>query len=514
MTNVVFVKNLKAFVYLLHNHMSFKDVEFFGNDDKDFFYFKISEEIEFRNWDRFEPNTNSGADFIKRLSCMRDFFKGENVNRLGLEKHFRTTKAHDMWEDIKYRYYLKSQWNQNYVKSLLPQTIEEYELMFNLNRASFYYTNSDYFNKIVAGIKSYDISSSHIGFMSREKFPSSSFKKVESNFQSVIKDEKKGWMGCFCFDDLKYKVDLPINKGFWIERVCDEAGIATNSYCVYLTNIDIKWFKQIFSWSKVYVWELYECRMDFLPKEYINMIDSLYQNKNAQKKGTFGKEICKFRAELPFGQSIKKVEYDGELKYNEKLDCFEIIDTKPLDIDEIRKKLIRRGIPVQVGLWTVAYSRLELVNIILKIGIENIVYADTDCVKFIGDKGEAILKERNKEIDQKIKENKSNCYQLNEKLGRWEKEDVCAIKVIGVKWYMTIDSKDNYDVKCAGANKDNLLEWIKDKGFYGFNRRMKCPKLFKTVKTFGKTLILEQINGFNREQLNNMNKLVRQLIIS
>jgi len=65
---------------------------------------------------------------------------------------------------------------------LLPQTIEEYELMFNLNRASFYYTNSDYFNKIVAGIKSYDISSSHIGFMSREKFPSSSFKKVESNF--------------------------------------------------------------------------------------------------------------------------------------------------------------------------------------------------------------------------------------------------------------------------------------------------------------------------------------------
>jgi len=108
MTNVVFVKNLKAFVYLLHNHMSFKDVEFFGNDDKDFFYFKISEEIEFRNWDRFEPNTNSGADFIKRLSCMRDFFKGENVNRLGLEKHFRTTKAHDMWEDIKYRYYLKS----------------------------------------------------------------------------------------------------------------------------------------------------------------------------------------------------------------------------------------------------------------------------------------------------------------------------------------------------------------------------------------------------------------------
>lgn len=514
MTNVVYVKNLKGFIYLLHNQISFKNVEFFGNDQRDFFYFKINDNIEFRDWDRFEPKIDNGAEFIKRLSAMREFFKGGNKNKLGLQSHFKTTKAHDMWEDIKYRYYLSASWNLDYVKRLLPQTIEEYEMMFSLNKGGFYYTNLSYSNQIVAGINSYDISSSHIGFMSRKKYPCSSFRKIEENFQEIISDKSKGWMGCFIFENLKYRVDLPINNGFWIERIYNEQGYITDDFCVYLTNVDIEWFKKVFKWDKVYVSEFYECDMSYLPKEYINMVDSLYRMKNEQKKGTFGKEICKFRAELPFGQSIKKVEYDGELKYNEELDEFEVVETKKMEIDEIRNKLLKRRIPAQIGLWTVAYSRLELISLILEIGINNVIYADTDCVKFKGNEGIAIIERRNKEIDQEIKENKGNPYNLSEKLGRWEKEDVAAIKVIGVKWYLTIDSKDKWEVKAAGAEIENLLPWLEKKGgFYAFNTQMKCPKLFKNIRTKGRTLIFEYINGFDRQRKEDMKKLCRQLII-
>ena len=509
MTNVVFVKNLKAFTYLLKNQVNFSEIEFFGNGDKDFFYINVKEELELRNWDKFEDKVDNGKEFIKRLEFMRQNFKGDCKNRLGLKSHFRTTKAHDMWEDIKYRYYLRSSWNQAYLRELLPQSIEQYQLMFSLNRAAFYYQNSSFIGRIVPRVNSYDISSSHIGFMARKKYPSSSFIEAnEEDYQKIIKNKELGWMGEFVFRKLRYKIDFPVNSGFWIQR------LDNGDYLVNLTSVDIEWFKQIFEWDEAAVYSLYYCKMNYLPKEYINMVDELYRIKDIQKKGTYPKEICKFRAELPFGQSIKKVEYEEELKYDSKHDMFITVPTAVKPFNQVKLSLIKRGIPVQIGLWTVAYSRLELVNIMLKIGLDKVVYGDTDCVKFIGDEGIEVIKEWNEGINQEIKENKNNPYVLSEKLGRWQNEGrLEGFKTIGIKWYLTLSEDGEWDVKCAGGDKEALLNWLKEKNdcFGYFTQKMKCPKLFKTIKVWGKTLSFEYINGFKGEQVEALKKLCRQL---
>lgn len=517
MTNVVFVKNLRAFVHLLKNIVDFSSIEFFGDSERDFFYIVLSENIELRNWDRFEDKIDDGKEFIKRLDFMRNNFKGENKNKLGIAKHFRTTKAHEMWEDIKYKYYLRSNWNMEFVKRLLPEDWDQFNLMFNLNKAAIYYSNSKFMNKIVPRVNSYDISSSHIGFMSRKKYPSSGFIKAEEGqYQEIINNKKLGWMGYFIFKKLRYKVDLPINSGFWIQSLYDQEGFKTDDYLVSLTNIDIEWFKMVFKWDKVAVDELYWCEMDYLPKEYINMIDELYKIKDIQKKGTYPKEICKFRAELPFGQSIKKAEYDEKLIYDSKLKLFMTVAADKKTFGQVKLNLIKRAIPVQIGMWTVAYSRLELISIILKIGLDNVVYGDTDCVKFIGDEGIEIIKEWNRGIDEEIKENKRNRYELSSKLGRWQDEGrLQGFKAIGIKWYLTLNENDEWDVKCAGGDRENLLSWLKEQSscFDAFSTRMKCPKLFKTIKVWGGTLTLQYINGFKAEQVEEIKKLSRLLKI-
>jgi hypothetical protein len=44
-----------------------------------------------------------------------------------------------MWEDIKYKYYLNAPWAVNYCMEMLPKTEDELEILFSLNKASFFY---------------------------------------------------------------------------------------------------------------------------------------------------------------------------------------------------------------------------------------------------------------------------------------------------------------------------------------------------------------------------------------
>jgi hypothetical protein len=55
-----------------------------------------------------------------------------------------------------------------------------------------------------------------------------------------------------------------------------------------------------------------------------------------------------------------------------------------------------------IGLWTSAYARAEFVKIIDLVGIENVVYGDTDSVKFTGIEGVQKIEEYNKEIEKEF----------------------------------------------------------------------------------------------------------------
>lgn len=481
---VIYVKNLDWFVEIAQNFMSFKGCDFFANQDLSFYYIGISETIELRNWNNFWKKVEDPYEFLKRLDACRNVFKIDCKNMLSLDRHFKFTLARDMWEDVKYKYFLKSAWSSNFVNTLLPQSEDEWEQMKHLDKGSFYFCNSDYFNKKVPNVHCYDISSSHLSLLARKKYPSSSFKRAETIDEAIEIIERKFhcWHGQFYFKKLQYKIDnFPIDLsrfGFPSEEeMC--------GWYLVLTNVDIQWFKQIFTWDECHCLDLYYAEQKELCKDYAKMFQELYEDKASQKKGTFAKEIFKFRAELPFGQPIKAIDYYGKAIYNEDTNMFEVVEEKEKTLQEVRFKLSKRGMPMYVSLWCVAYSRLEFFTVLNKIGFDNVVYGDTDSVKFIGDEGIKIIEEHNKTIEEEFKAiNKKRAIYMNEKLGKWcDEGDVDYFKSIGVKWYLT-SKDDEIEVKAAGAQMDTLENWLKEcpNPFARFDIRMRCFGLFKNVK--------------------------------
>jgi len=143
-----------------------------------------------------------------------------------------------MWEDVKYKYFLKSAWSSNFVNTLLPQCEEEWEQMKHLDKGSFYFCNSDYFNKKVPNVHCYDISSSHLSLLARKKYPSSSFKRAETVDEAIEIIERKFhcWHGQFYFKKLQYKIEnFPIDLSRFgypsEEEMC--------GWYLVLTNVDM-----------------------------------------------------------------------------------------------------------------------------------------------------------------------------------------------------------------------------------------------------------------------------------
>ena len=235
---VVFVKYLRWFVHISLNFINYEDKAFFANGKKEFYYVEVNDQIELRNWDAYESKVSDGQEFLRRLDIMREHFKGENKNKLGLEKHFRFTKAHDMWEDIKYRYYLRASWARNLCEMVVPQTEDEFCTLDNMNKGGYYFQNPLYIGKTCANVKQYDISSSHISLMARKKFPSSCghYEEDAEVIQKIIKDDFYSWYGLFRFSELEYKVDLPVCFGNWICRDIEASG-EDNCFYVYMKQI-------------------------------------------------------------------------------------------------------------------------------------------------------------------------------------------------------------------------------------------------------------------------------------
>lgn len=102
---VIYTKHLNWLLHVGGNFLNYGESTYFasvGNEGtKKFFYLK-SGNIEFREWDNFFNKVDDKKHFLTLLDIMRTYFNAGLKNKMGLEKHCRTTFAHDMWEDIAY----------------------------------------------------------------------------------------------------------------------------------------------------------------------------------------------------------------------------------------------------------------------------------------------------------------------------------------------------------------------------------------------------------------------------
>lgn len=514
--NVVFAKRLKWLVVLMENYVSFKDKTFFANGEKEFYHIQINDNLELRNWDNFWKKEDNGEMFIKKLEMCRGFFNhGEggqrNKNRLSLKDHYKFTLSKEMWRDIKNQNFLYQSWARNFCQTLAPQDEEEWNYMScpYFNKAGFYYRNEDYIREVIPEFYCYDISSAYLSFLIRKPYPMESFQWTEDpkEIQKIIKEGYYCWYGEFNFYGLEYKH----NFHFDISRFGQPIEHEMNSWSILLTNVDIEWMKILFKWDSVCPGRLYYTKQRILDRRYANMFDRLYQAKAAQPKGTFAKEISKTRAELVYGQPIKAVEYPSKTIYEESRNDFIVVDNdKELSFSQIQNELNGRGIPMYVGLWTVAYARQEFVKVLSKIGFENVIYGDTDSVKFVGKEGIKIIEEHNETIRKEMKEmtrrhgiipHKDMGLWLNE--GRYRNFKSLEIKMYYCEKFNEKENKWEMEVKAAGADSDKIINYLKTKRnpVMFFTLNMKVPEMRYTIEQDKRTISLIYEDRVDKEEL-------------
>ena len=481
--NVIYVKDLNYFEVIGENYFSYSS-EFMAavkDGQINFFNLKLFDWIELVNWNNFF-DTEDCEEFIRELNLCRSNFKGQNKNKLSLKSHYRITEAADQWFDITERFYLKKEWTNIFRDSLLPQDQDELNLFLEIYKGSYSFLNPKFVGKTIENVKGYDISSSHSGFILRKKYPSSTGERITDvkEIYNIINEDWYAWIGRIEFVDLYEKFELPIDLrqfGYINEN---------DNWELILTNAHWKVFKRLFGAKTIIPIEFYKYENKELARNYAKMVNDLYEEKEFYKKSndSFVKGIFKFRTELPFGQSIKAPQFHQAVIYNEETNQFEKFKLTDQPFEEIIGRLKKYALPMQIGIWTAAYSWAEEVNMILDLGVENVVYGDTDCVRFIGDL-DYVIEAHNKEIDKEVNNisKKRIMLETNTKLGRWQDEGTFSqFKAIGIKWYLFIDN-DKLEVKAAGANKDKLLKWLneQDNPFEEFNKEMYVPQLFKNM---------------------------------
>lgn len=483
--NVIYVKNLNLFEVIGECYFSYSDNFMAAVKDGqiNFFNLNLFGFVNLVNWDNYFSDIEDCEEFLRRLTLSRQNFKGNNKNKLSLESHYRITKASDQWFDIVEKFYLKGSWANNFRSSLLPKSKEELDLYLRVNKASFYFTNPAFINKTLENVRGYDISSSHLGFILRKKYPSTEALKVEGDevFRILDKDWY-AWIGEFEFVGLKEKVKLPIDLRKFGYLNDDD------NWVLILTNAHWSAFRRLFSCEQVIPRNFFRFENKELQRNYAKMANTLYEEKEHYKKNSdsYVSSIFKFRTELPFGQSIKNPVWHWTVYRDEEKNEFIKEKAEEPTFEDMIDRIKKSALPMQVGIWTAAYSWAEEVNMILDLGPENVIYGDTDCVKFINKEELVnIVEEHNKEIDREVKviSNKRNMLETSPKIGRWKDEGIfIQFKAIGVKWYL-FNSNKGLEVKAAGADNKILINWLKeqDNPFEIFTKEMYVPKLFKNV---------------------------------
>ena len=151
------------------------------------------------------------------------------------------------------------------------------------------------------------------------------------------------------------------------------------------------------------------------------------------------------------------------------------------DLDETLSKFYKNRnnfLSYQHGLWITAGSRLRLRKMLQKVG-EDVIYCDTDSIKFINDKHEAEFEEMNNIIIQEAL--KAGAYAETAEgeikyMGVWDDETITKtgekhlyedFRVLGAKKYVYRQG-DKITSTIAGVNKKAGAKFFKENGIEAF----------------------------------------------
>jgi hypothetical protein len=304
--------------------------------------------------------------------------------------------------------YAKNVTYHRHIKSIYPHTAADWYFIMRAFWGGYVHANYLHAGKIINRVQSYDFTSSYPTVMLSEKYPQSPWIRSGVKKFSDLLENDYCYILDITFDHITaatYNHYLSRSKCYDVYNVYEDNGrvVSADNLRVYCTNIDLQIIRKTYKFKSYTINKALRSRLDYLDKDFMLQILKYYTEKTALK-GVDDLEYALSKQKLNglYGMSVTNIIKDSfGFEDNEWLPVHELTDV------EVNEKLIDIGksfatfLSPAYGVFVTAYARKNLWDNILKID-RDLVYADTDSIKFVGDHMD-VINAYNKKIIKKLR---------------------------------------------------------------------------------------------------------------
>lgn len=282
------------------------------------------------------------------------------------------------------------------IRDLIP-TEEEYRILKKLYRGGDTHANYLHVNKIIKGVHSWDITSSYPFSVISEKYPMTPWVRKSFDTETIEIDKKHfAYMihiqlygvrekhSCHYISESKCE--------YYKGEVIDNGRILSADFIdLWINELDYEIIQNVYEIEKIVFSEVYYNRKRRLPKELVCFVIELFQQKTQYKDVNGFEDIymqSKQFLNSVYGMMVSDIInnditfiQDGDEKGNHYLDEKATYESS---VEPFYKRLHKNFLSYSWGVWVTSYSRYNLWQAIQAIG-DDVVYYDTDSVKFIND---------------------------------------------------------------------------------------------------------------------------------
>lgn len=284
---------------------------------------------------------------------------------------------------------------------LQPYDIDMYKVFIHTLKGG--YTHANYFNanRTCYNVRSKDFTSGYPWAMLLNKYPMTPFEKttfnskyIESDKYSIIIRVKMDYIKSRYFNSyLSFSKCMSAGK-----CMCDNGRIMEGyDIDIYLNNYEYDTLNKAYDIRGLDIIECYVSLNGYLPDELcLYILELLY--KKTCLKGADDEMYAKSKEELNalFGMLITKIITDDiEFFNNDWHKIYLTEDRYKQKVDKIKRNISKANTAFQHGIYIPSYTCHELWEAIMHIDAD-VVYDDTDSIKYIGDHEDYFIKYNNK----------------------------------------------------------------------------------------------------------------------
>lgn len=294
------------------------------------------------------------------------------------------------------------------IREIYPDSVELFRFMMNTFAGGYTHANLWRAEQILENVYSFDISSSYPAVMVAMKFPMSKFRKCTTPL-SKLDFERQACLIKIRFNNIKtikHNSYISLSKCIDYKNVSVDNGriIKADYITIEITEIDFQIIQENYVSDDYEVIELWVATKMFLPKYFVEYVLKLYAGKTKLKNTD---EVIMYQRLKEFLNSLYGMCVTNTIKDESVFEDGKW-DLKKLTIEDIQEQLTtgiennKFFLSYAWGIWVTAYARQRLWQIISHIDYD-VVYCDTDSVKFVNSYHIEYIENINKEWIKRLK---------------------------------------------------------------------------------------------------------------